>query len=48
MVYGGETWVRAKEEDGVLLRSEMVIVRLMYGVKLRSSKGTSEMILIWC
>ena len=37
MVYGSETWVMSKEEEGVLQRAERAMVRMMCGVKLRKS-----------
>ena len=40
MVYGGETWTMRKEDEGVLLRAERAMVRLMCGVKLRNRKKT--------
>ena len=38
MVYGGETWVLRKEEEGVLQRTEMAMVRMMCGVRLGDRK----------
>ena len=39
MVYGVETWVMRKEEEGVLQRGEIAMVRMMCGVKLRDRKS---------
>lgn len=36
MVYGGETWVMRKEEEGILQRAERAMIRTMCGVKLRA------------
>jgi hypothetical protein len=43
MIYGGETWVMRKEEEGVLQRAERAMVRMMCGVKLRDRKSSSEL-----
>lgn len=43
MVYGGETWVMRKEEEGMLQRTERAIVRMMCGVKLRDRKSNKEL-----
>ena len=43
MVYGGETWVMRKEEDGVLQQAERAIARMMCGVKLRDRKSNMEL-----
>mgnify|MGYP003401710716 FL=1 len=43
MVYGGETWVMRKEEEGVLRRAERAMVRMMSGVKLRDRKSSGEL-----
>ena len=43
MVYGAETWAMRKVEEGVLLRAERAMVRMMCGVKLRNRKKTSEL-----
>ena len=40
MVYGSETWVMKKEEEGVLLRAERAMVRMMCGAKLRDRKSS--------
>ena len=38
IVYGWETWVLRKEEEGVLQRTERAMVRRMCGVRLRDRK----------
>ena len=43
MIYGGETWVMRKEEEGVLQRAERAMVRMMCGVKLRDRKSSVEL-----
>ena len=43
MVYGGETWVMRKEEEGVLQRAERAMVRMMCGVKLKDRKSSMEL-----
>ena len=43
MVYGSETWVMKKEEEGVLLRAERAMVRMMCGAKLRDRKRSSDL-----
>jgi hypothetical protein len=43
MVYGSETWVMTKAEEGVLRRAERAMVRMMSGVKLRDRKSSSEL-----
>ena len=44
MVYGSETWVMRKEEEGVLLRAERAMVRMMCGVKLRDRKSSAVLL----
>ena len=44
MIYISETWAIRKKEEVLLLRVERAMVRLMYGVKLRDRKRTSELI----
>jgi hypothetical protein len=43
MVYGGEAWVVRKEEKGVLLRAERVMVRMMCGVKVKDRKSSMKL-----
>ena len=45
MIYGAETWVMRKEEEGVLRRAERAMVRMMCGVNLRHRKNTKESML---
>jgi hypothetical protein len=42
MIYGGETWVLRKEEEGVLQRAERAMVRMMCGVKLTDRKSSKQ------
>jgi hypothetical protein len=42
MIYGGETWVQRKEEEGVLQRLERAMVRMMCGVKLTDRKSSKQ------
>ena len=43
MLYGGDTRVMRKAEDGVVQRAERAVVRMMRGVKLRDRKGSMDM-----
>lgn len=43
MIYGGETWVMRKEEEGVLQRAERAMVRMMCGVKVKDRKSSMEL-----
>ena len=43
MMYGGETWVLIKEEEGVLQRTERAMIRMMCGVRLGDRKRNEEL-----
>ena len=43
MVYGGETWVMRKEEEGMLQRAERAMVRMMCGVKWRDRRNSKQL-----
>ena len=43
IVYGGETSLMRKEEEGVLQGAERSMARMMCGVKLSDSKSSMEL-----
>ena len=45
MIYGGETWVLRKQEEGVLRRAERAMVRMMCGTRLKNRQNSGELML---